>query len=212
VIRVNLLPQKRRAEKGEGGQLWLVALLVLFLAEVAGLFVFQGYKKGQFTHQNQTNAELQSQIQQAKSAVQNHDTVKKKLAQLRAREDAISELQKARTGPTAMLLELARILTPGQGPTVSPDRLAQLRRDNPQAVYNPNWDAHRLWLTKFTEEHRSVHLEGKARDGQDVSELARRMNLSSYFEDVQLLPGQTETDAKTGLQLVHFQLEAKVNY
>lgn len=212
MIRVNLLPQKRRAEKAEGSQLWLVALLVLFLAEVVGLFMFQGYKNAQLQHQKQTNAELQTQINQAKATVRNHDRVKKKLAQLRARENAIDDLEKARTGPTAMMLELARILTPGQGPTVSPDRLAQLRQDNPQAMYNANWDARRLWLTKFVERNRKVHLEGEARNGRDVSELARRMNLSSYFQDVQLLPGQTEKDAKSGLSLVHFQLEAKVIY
>lgn len=212
MIRVNLLPQKRRADGGDAGQLWMAALLLLVLAEVVGLFVFQGYKNQELKRERQTNAELQSQIQQAKAAVKNRDAVKKKLEELRAREAAITELQKARTGPTAMLLELARILTPGQGPTVNPDRLAQLRRNNPQAVYNPNWDARRLWLTKFVERHRDVHLEGEARDGQDVSELARRMNLSSYFTDVRLLPGQTEKDAHSGLELVHFQLEAKVIY
>ena len=41
MIRVNLLPQKRRAEtRAEGKQLWLVAVMVMFLAEIAGLFVF----------------------------------------------------------------------------------------------------------------------------------------------------------------------------
>lgn len=212
MIRVNLLPQKRRADKATGSQLWLVVLLLLFLAEVVGLFVFQGYKNQQLTQQKRENQELTSQIDQAKAAVKNHDAVKKKLSELRERENAIAELQRARTGPTAMLLELARILTPGEGPTVSPDRLAQLRRDNPLAAYNPNWDAHRLWLTKFVENKRNVHLEGVARDGEDVSELARRMNLSRYFHGVKLLPGQKMKDTKSGLDLVQFQLEAKVTY
>ena len=92
-----------------------------------------------------------------------------------------------------MLLELARLLTPGRGPSVDPDRLNQLRRDNPLAVYNPAWDARRLWLTQFVEQQRQVRLEGMARDGEDVSELARRMSLSSYFIDVQLLAGEEES-------------------
>jgi type IV pilus assembly protein PilN len=49
-------------------------------------------------------------------------------------------------------------------------------------------------------------VDGKARDGEDVSELARRLNLSSFFYDVRLLPAQREQDA------VKFSIEAKVRY
>ncbi len=212
MIRINLLPQKRRAESSEGSQLWLVALLVLLIAEIAGLFVFHGFKRQELAAQKHKNAEIQAQIDSARKAVKNQAEVKAKLARLRAREDAIAKLQSARTGPTAMMLEMARILTPGRGPSVSPEKLAQLRRNNPLAVYNPNWDARRLWLTKFVEEHREVRLEGMARDGEDVSELARRMNLSSYFYDVKLLPAHQMKDPDTGLEMVHFQLQAKVRY
>jgi type IV pilus assembly protein PilN len=212
VIRINLMPRKRRPERGEQSQLWLAVVLVLVLAEVAALFVFHGMKTEELQDQNRKNQELQAQIDQAKRAVTNHAEVKEKLAQLRAREDAIGELQKARTGPTAVLLELARIVTPGRGPTVDPDRLLQLRRENPLAVHNASWDARRLWLTKVVEQQRKVRLEGVARDGEDVSELARRMNLSTYFADVKLLPGKKEHDQGTGLELVSFQLEAKAKY
>ncbi len=212
MIKINLLPQKRRVERTEGSQLWLAVVLMVFLAEVVTLFVFHGYKRDRLREQQRINRELQAQIEQAKKAVQNHGEVKQKLEQLRAKEDAIGKLQSARTGPTAVLLELARILTPNRGPTVDPDRLSQLRRDNPLAVYNPSWDARRLWLTKFVEQQRKVRLEGLARDGEDVSELARRLSLSSLFYDVRLLPAKKQRDAKLGLDLVTFQLEASVRY
>jgi type IV pilus assembly protein PilN len=213
VIRINLLPQKKkRAERGETSQLWLAVVMVLLLAEVAGLFVFHGFKGEELADQQRKNAALQGQIDQSKRTVQNHAEVKEKLAQLRAREEAIGKLQSARSGPTAVLLELARIMTPGRGPSVDPDRLAQLRRDNPLAVFNPTWDARRLWLVSFIEEQRKVRLEGLARDGEDVSELARRMNLSSYFSDVKLLPAKRQTDQKSGAEVVQFSLEAKVKY
>jgi type IV pilus assembly protein PilN len=214
LIRINLIPQKRRGrvERGEASQAWLAAVLVLFLAEVASLFVFHGLKNEELQEQNQKNAELTAQIERAHQAVANHADIKAKLDQLRAREDAIGKLQSARTGPTAVLLELSRILTPGRGPSVDPDRLNQLRRENPLAVYNSSWDARRLWLEKFVEQQRNVRLEGVARDGEDVSELARRMNLSSYFHEVKLLPGKKERDKVSGLELVTFQLEAQVRY
>jgi type IV pilus assembly protein PilN len=213
MIRVNLLARRRRTEAREaGGQLWLVAVLVLFLVEVAGLSVFHGVKAEELSVQQRKNDELRAQIDAAKKAVANHQGIKAQLEELREQEDAIAKLQSARTGPTAVLLELARILTPGRGPSISPERLSQVRRDNPLAAYNPSWDARRLWLLRFDEDRRKVRLQGVARDGEDVSELARRMNLSSYFDAVKLLPAKQQADKETGLDLVSFELEAQARY
>jgi type IV pilus assembly protein PilN len=206
MIRINLLAQKKRAERSDGSQVWLAVVMVVVLAEVAALFVLHSFKAEELSDQQRKNNELTSQIDQAKRNVQNHEQVKSDLALLRARETAIQKLQSARSGPTAILMELARILTPGRGPSVDPDRLAQLRRDNPLSVFNPNWDARRLWITSYTEAQRQLKIEGKARDGEDVSELARRLNLSSYFYDVRLLPASREAD------FVKFSIEAKVRY
>jgi type IV pilus assembly protein PilN len=206
MIRINLLAQKKRAERSEASQLWLVVVMVVVLAEVAALFVLHSFKAEELAQQERQNAELTSQIEQAKKNVANHDKVKAQLELLRARETAIQKLQGGRSGPTAILMELARILTPGRGPSVDPDRLAQLRRDNPLSVFNPNWDSRRLWLTSYVEAQRKLKIDGTARDGEDVSELARRLNLSSYFFDVKLLPAQRKAD------FVDFSIEAKVRY
>jgi type IV pilus assembly protein PilN len=206
MIKINLLAQKKRAEKSDGSQVWLAVVMVVVLAEVAALFVLHSFKAEELTQQVRKNAELTSQIEQAKKNVANHEQVKADLALLRAREEAIQQLQTARSGPTAILMELARILTPGRGPSVDPDRLAQLRRDNPLSVFNPNWDSRRLWVTGYVEAQRKLKIDGKARDGEDVSELARRLNLSSYFYDVNLLPATREND------FVKFSIETKVRY
>ena len=207
MIRINLLASKKQAAKSaEGSQVWLAVVMVVVLAEVAALFVFHSVKAEELSDQVRKNAELTSQIDQAKKNVANHDQVKGELATLRAREEAIQKLQSARTGPTAILMELARILTPGRGPSVDPDRLAQLRRDNPLSVFNPNWDSRRLWITGFVESQRRLKIDGNARDGEDVSELARRLNLSSFFYDVKLLPATRDKD------FVKFSIEAKVRY
>ncbi|HEX6272052.1 MAG TPA: PilN domain-containing protein [Polyangiaceae bacterium] len=213
MIKINLLAQKRRVESSpQKSQLWLVAVMVAFIAEVGGLIVFHSIKDAELQDQKRRNTELTAQIEQSKNSVKNHPEVLKKLEELRAREAAIGKLQAARTGPTAVLLELARILTPGRGPSVPPDKLSQLRRDNPLAVFNMNWDPRRLWVTSFVEQARKVKLEGVAKDGEDVSELARRMNLSDYFANVVLLPGKQEKDQDTGVEVVRFSLEAEVKY
>lgn len=211
MIRVNLLPQKRRKASG-GSELWLGVTLALVVLEIVGCLVLYGMKQEELDGQKKKNKELSAQINQIKDVAKNHQQIKSKLSRLREREDAIAKLQSARTGPTAMLLEVARLLTPGRGPSVDPNELSRMRRENPLQDFNPNWDSRRLWLVKFVETDRKVLLEGMARDGEDVSELARRMNLSSYFFDVQLLPAQRQAEATSGLQMVSFKLEAKVRY
>lgn len=206
MIKINLLAQKKRAERSEASQVWLAVVMVVVLVEVAALFVLHSFKAEELTQQQRKNAELTSQIGQAKKNVANHEQVKAELLLLREREAAIQKLQSARSGPTAILMELARIMTPGRGPSVDPDRLAQLRRDNPLSVFNPNWDSRRLWITGYTEAQRMLKIDGKARDGEDVSELARRLNLSSYFYEVKLLPATRETD------FIKFSIETKVRY
>jgi type IV pilus assembly protein PilN len=214
MIRVNLLPQKRELKRSAAGeaanQSWLLAVLGVVVVEIIGLFLFHQVKREELAKQVRTNAELTSQIDQIKKAVANHADVKAQLEVLRAREDAIAKLQQARSGPTAVMLEVSRVLTTGRGPTVDPDVLAQLRRDNPTSVYNPGWDPRRLWLTNFAEADRLVKIDGLARDGDDVSELARRLSLSVYFAEVKLLPASKTIDS--GLDVIRFQLQAKARY
>lgn len=213
MIRVNLLPQKREARReGGGGQAWLVVLLAALFIEAVGLFLLHQYKRGQLEDQQRANKEVQESIDRGKEEIKNHPRVKAELKVFQQREEAILKLQAGRTGPTSVMLELARVLTTGRGPTVDPDKLAQLRKDNPLAVPNAAWDARRLWLTGFKEQERVMTLEGLARDGEDVSELARRLTLSTYFTDVKLLPAAKVTDTETKIELLKFQLSAKVHY
>jgi type IV pilus assembly protein PilN len=215
VIRVNLLPQRRGVRAApQASQRWLLVTLGVVILVVISLFWFHQTKLEELDEQNRKNAVFQGQITDIRKLVSNHEEIKKALAVLRAREDAIAKLQTARSGPTAVLLELAQLLTPGKGPTADPDRIEQLRRENPLAVYNPGWDSRRLWITNYIESERTVRIEGQARDGNDVYELAQRLKLSSYFYDVQLLPGKKEKeDARTAeVALVTFALQLKVRY
>jgi type IV pilus assembly protein PilN len=214
VIRVNLLPQKRgaRGAAPQQSQRWLLVVAGVLVLEVIALFLFYQTKREELAEQKAKNARVQGQITDINKLVANHEEVKKSLVLLRAREDAIAKLQSARSGPTAVLLELAQLLTPGKGPTTDPDRLAMLRRENPNLVYFPGWDSRRLWLTSYLESDRTVRFEGLARDGNDVAELAQRLKLSSYFYDVTLLPGKKEPEKNAKLEVVNFALQLKVRY
>jgi type IV pilus assembly protein PilN len=214
VIRVNLLPQKRgvRGAAPQQSQRWLLIVAGILVLEVIALFLFYQRKREELAEQQAKNARIQGQIADINKLVANHEEIKKQLVVLRAREEAIAKLQSARSGPTAVLLELAQLLTQGKGPTTDPDRLATLRRENPNLVYFPGWDSRRLWLTSYLESDRTVRFEGLARDGNDVAELAQRLKLSSYFYDVTLLPGKKEPEKNAKLEVVNFALQLKVRY
>jgi type IV pilus assembly protein PilN len=226
MIRINLLPQKkqlrRRGEAGapneRGGgdesesQVWLAFVLGAVLLEVIVLLFVYKTKQDQLTQVQKQNTELTGNIDNIKREIAQHASIKTQLKELRDREEAIQKLQAARTGPTATMLELSRIMTPGRGPTVDRDKLEQLKRDNPSSVPNASWDPRRLWLSSFKETDRVVKFSGFARDGEDVSELLRRLALSDYFYEVKLLPATKSVDSVTKLELVKFEMSAKVRY
>jgi type IV pilus assembly protein PilN len=222
VIRINLLPQKKQLKRrgeapgadvgGGESQMWLLFVLGAVLLEVLVLLFVYKTKQDQLTQVERKNQELSGNIENIKREIANHAEIKSQLKELRDREEAIQKLQAARTGPTATMLELTRILTAGRGPTVDRDKLEQLKRDNPSAVPNVNWDPRRLWMTAYKETDRTVRVTGLARDGEDVSEFLRRLTLSDYFYEIKLLPAQKAIDSVTHLELVKFEMSAKVRY
>lgn len=215
MIRINLSPTKRapkRAETGSKGQGWLLVVLGVMVLEMLALFFVYRAKEDELGGVKRKNAEIQASVDGIKSQLADHASVKAQLKELRDREEAIQKLQAARTGPTTVMLELARLLTTGRGPSVSQEKLDTLRRENPAALPSATWDARRLWLTGFAESERTVRIAGMARDGEDVSEFLRRLSLSDMFYDVKLLPAQKASDTATKLELVKFDLSAKVRY
>ncbi len=214
MVRINLLPQKREARRSssEGSQTWLFAILGIVVLEIVILLFVHKAKEDELVKVLAKNDEITASITEIKRQTAAHTEVKAQLKLLRDREEAIAKLQSARTGPTGTLLELTRILTPGGGPTTDRDKLEQLKRDSPASAPNMNWDPRRLWLTSFVEANRTVKIQGLARDGEDVSEFLRRLTLSDYFADVTLLPASRTIDNVTKVELVKFELSAKVKY
>lgn len=211
MIRINLLPDAVRPQQTQGGQGWLIVLMAALAVEVVAAFILYSFKQAELQTQKQENARIEERIKQAQAAVKDHPEVTKKIEALRAREEAIDKLQRGRLGPAAMMVELSHLLTKNRGPSVTPEKLEEVQNDS-LGAYNQGWDPRRLWLLEFSEQDRIMRLEGLARDGDDVSELARRMNMSAYFADVRLLPAKRTKADQSGIEWVNFQLEARVRY
>lgn len=214
MIRINLLPQKRDAARraSEGSQTWLFVIMGAILLEAIVLIFVHKAKEDELKKVVQANQKVDAQINDIKRQISNHAEIKAQLKELKDREEAIKKLQAARTGPTETLLEVAKMLTTGRGPTTDRDRLEQLKRDNPGAVPNTAWDSRRMWLQSYQENDRKVRIVGQARDAEDVSEFLRRLALSDYFYEVKLLPATKSLDRENQLELLKFELSAKVRY
>lgn len=216
MVRINLLPERKITKplvsSFDPTQLWLVAFLAAALVELVGLLVIEKVKRDELATLTAQAQKVQADIDTIKGQIKDHDSIRARLQDLRDREDAIQKLQSARTGPSATLMELSHILAVGRGPTTDADKLAQMRRDNPTAAFNPNWDPQRLWILSYAEQDRVLKISGSARDSEDISELQKRLLLSDYFYEVKLLPGARGIDAATRLDVVTFALSAKVRY
>lgn len=215
MIRVNLLPRRKEAKR-EGGKGWIAVLAAAALALIVGIVIVHAGKKKELDDQNEANRAVEASIADKKSKVANHEAVKRSLAEYQAREDAIAKLQAGRTGPTAMMIELSRILTPRKMPTMDEGALEKLRRENPGAVPSEKWDPHRLWITAFREVDRNVTITGFGKTNDDVAEFLRRLTVSKYFVEVRLIrtDERQEKDAALGVPYTttSFEMKAKVKY
>ncbi len=221
MIRINLLPGQKRGAKAtasasssSGGQGWIVGYVFIALVTcgaLAGLYIV---KQGELAEKESVNANLRAQITRSQSNSALLEDVQGKLTQSRDLERIVGELSRAQLGPTRVLMEIAKILSEGArgGPTIDPQRLDEIRRENPLAGYNAGWDSRRLWITTFTEEARECHISGVGRTNEDVAEFLARLALSDMFQDVTLERTQSAMDEETQLPLIGFELSCKVIY
>lgn len=214
MIRINLLPSAKRAAGAPAGSVqgWVIGYLVAAVACIVVLaFVYIG-KSRELNEQLAQNSALRAEIEDIERQSANIDEVRAELEQSRQLEAVVEELQRARYGPTSVLMELSRILSAGGGPTVDPQRLEEIRRQNPLAAYNSTWDPRRLWITQFVEEDRDCTFRGLGRTNEDVAEFLRRLTLSEKFEQVELVKTEGVEEQQTGMSFIEFEITCRVTY
>ncbi len=215
MIRINLLPGARRQARGASGgnvQAWLIAYGVAAVLTIAVLaFVYLAQRR-ELSQQLAVNNDLAQEIRDLERESADIEEVRAQLERSRQLEAVVNDLTRARYGPTAVLMELSRILSAGGGPTVDPERLEEIRQQNPLAVYNATWDPHRLWLTELEEEDRTCTIKGIGKTNEDVAEFLRRLTLSERFEQIELVKTQGTEDPATRLPVISFHLTARVIY
>ena len=216
MIRINLLPRTTKAARTRGGSANVQAWYMVYAAVVGiycvGLCVVYTVVGGELDNLNASNSQLSDQIAEAEAATSRLGDIEARLAQSEALAQLVEELNAGRTGPTRMLLEISRILSEGQGPSIDAQRLEELRRENPHAGYNRNWDVRRLWLNSFEEEGGDCVIRGTGKTNDDVGEFLRRLNLSDLFDQVNLHRTEAVVDDETRMEFQAFELRCRVTY
>ena len=157
MILINLLPHREAARKRRrdlfnaslGGAMLVGALL-------SGAIYL--WFEGQISVQQDRNAFLQTEIGRLEKQIKDIATLQAEIAALRARQQAVEDLQSDRNQPVHLLNELVKQL--------------------PDGVY----------LTGFKQENLQVSLQGVAQSNERVSELLRNLtNNSPWLERPELV-------------------------
>jgi type IV pilus assembly protein PilN len=216
MIRINLLPSARQAGRGAisgDNTAWAAIYLVSAVALAGGLALYHLGRSSELDERLRANAEVQSQIDALQQQTSDMGVLQAQLEESDRVRSIIEELHRRRTGPARVLLELRNILSDGRGPTIDPARLEALRRDNPNAGFDPAWDVRRLSIARFTEEQGSCAISGTARTNKDVAEFLRRLTLSNLFEEAILARTEiAQAIGPDGKPLINFELSCRVSY
>jgi len=215
MLKINLLPsEKGRARSASTGvsNLLVIGVAGSLVLLLGGLFLFHATQQAQVDELKAQNTRTQGEIDAIKSRVADHQKILDELAEIRRREEAIEQLQAARTGPMSMLVEISKVLTPRGTPTADPEEVERLRNRDPSRLWSNAWEPQRLWLTGFEEDNRTVKIAGEGRTNDDVSEFMTRLQLSLFFQNVRLDRTEAATNAETKIPVQKFVITGRVRY
>jgi type IV pilus assembly protein PilN len=178
MIRINLLPH--REEKRKQKKTAFVALMALGgILGVAVVLVVGGYNASRISIQNERNLVLTNANAELDKKIAAIATLKQEIEALKARQQAVEDLQGDRNQPVYLLDELVK--------------------QTPTGVY----------LKSFKQEGQRVTLSGYAQSQERVAELLRNVaGASPWLErpDLTEVKAVTLDKSKTGKKVVEFTL------
>jgi hypothetical protein len=208
MIRINLLPAKRRGPSFRiGGQL-VVFLVLLLVGEGIGLYLWQDELGRSLMVQEAKVTDLKGQVtelNQIKTRIGELEEAKKTLEQ---QNFIFDELKYDKIGPSLALMYLSYLLTPREDNVFNSEELQSQELND----WDVSWDPGRLWLTHFEEKDKEVEIVGHAIAHEDVTEFYRRLESSLFFYDIRPDTQEIKRNDALDMRYVEFNLECKLNY
>jgi len=182
MIRINLLPHREAKRKQK--QAAFVALMALGgLAGVALVLLVGAYNASRIATQNQRNLVLKNANAELDVKIKKIANLKAEIEALKARQQAVEDLQGDRNQPVYLLDELVRQM--------------------PEGVY----------LKSFKQDGQKVVLNGYAQSQERVAELLRNLSGNSPWlerPDLSEVKAATLPQSKTNRQVVEFTLAVAI--
>ncbi len=182
MIRINLLPHREAKRKQK--QAAFIALLALGgLVGVALVLLVGAYNASRIATQNERNLVLKNANAELDKKIGKIASLKAEIEALKARQQAVEDLQGDRNQPVYLLDELVR--------------------QTPDGVY----------LKSFKQDGQRVLLNGYAQSQERVAELLRNLSGSSPWlerPDLTEVRAATLAQSKTGRKVVEFTLNVAI--
>ena len=183
MILINLLPHREAARKQRRDKFNISLGLAALLGGMIAGSIFLWFEAA-IASQESNNFFLQSEIKKLESQIKDIATLETEIAALRARQQAVEDLQSDRNLPVHLLAELVKQL--------------------PDGVY----------LNKMTQVDQAVTLNGIAQSNERVSELLRNLaNNTPWFskpELVEIVSGTVAISQKEQKRVFNFSIKVRL--
>ena len=183
MILINLLPHREAARKRRRETFYItLAASALFGVLVAGL-VYAWYE-AQISNQRSRNQFLQTEIKRLEAQIKDVATLQSEIASLRARQQAVEDLQADRNLPVHLLNEISRQLPEG------------------------------VFLGSLRQQNLSVTITGTAQSNERVSELLRNFSYNSPWltkpELVEIVAGNMALSPRDQRRVANFTMRVQL--
>jgi type IV pilus assembly protein PilN len=183
VILINLLPHREAARKRRREAFYAT----LVMSAMAGVLVAGGvyvWYAAQISEQQSKNTVLQNEIKRLEGQIKDIATLQAEIAALRARQQAVEDLQADRNMPVHLLNELVKQL--------------------PDGVY----------VTNLKQENQVVSINGVAQSNERVSELLRNLGNNSPWlsrpELIEITSGSVAVTPRDHRRVSNFTMRARL--
>lgn len=179
MILINLLPHREAARKRRRETFYATLGIAAVMGGVIAGAAFLWFE-AQISSQQAKNGMLKTEIAKLESEIKEISTLQSEIAALRARQQAVEDLQGDRNLPVHLLNELVRQL--------------------PDGVY----------LTSMKQDNQTVTLQGMAQSNERVSELLRNLGNNSPWlikpELVEITSGSVSLSARDQRRVANFTM------
>ncbi len=213
MIRINLLPQKKKGRRADeaGQQTLLIGFGSIAAAVVAVFFLVHQPLQDQIDSDGKTNAAMKAKIKKMKEKTKDFEKLEAANKDAEAQQEAIARLRRARATPAWLLHELSNILTKDRDPTMTPEMAKKVRED-PNRGWVQGWDPAHVWITQFQESAGRFKIRGGAQSDSDMTQLALRLSASVYFKEVMPQTGNEVRGKRGGVSYYLFMVSGRVVY